>query len=966
MRRKGGSSIPAPPTPTGVRSEAKGQSGGTSHNPPTKHFDVSSRIAPKEEWYTADEEEYKEPTLDQFKGPPAVRAQLATIVEETPVESYHPDPASRTTSKGLPPTEGIIQKRKNRQKLKINSEFSIEESDSVCRLAQDLLQQRPDLQHTGYRAGSSSDRPMDVLRSLLSYSLGATELFSYCSKSRFRTFANKLRGRLRFTSSTVLGEQRPIVEVRHSQQDRTIATWVVPPDDSAPDWEWHRYKACAQAGWEDDLDGIYLPGLKLNHEKLQSTGFFSDEVVSDVKRGHEWRLERVPKPFLGKNYASWQDYPETAEADFLALKHKRYIEGPLGYVPHVVTSLGMVVKIDSTGKLKLRTCVDATASGFNDALARVYTKLDQVTDAISKTVPECWMSKIDLSDAFLQLPIEASHCNYMGFRNLKGEFWRYRFSPFGIAAAPWLCQRFAYELKEYMNNKGLQHVAPTLSDGTPNPAASYDGFCCSASYIDDHHFVHPPWLTEGQAAEQLTSVQRSVQELGVIIKPEKVEGPVKLIEFLGVVIDSVQCTVGISEGKNEKLQALIQEFLDNHSAGSAIGRKSFAALIGKLQFYAPYLRGAQGCLADCYKSRDDFEDDATKNKSVKARWGKDVKVVISSAALSSLQKILLLLETEKGKRYYHFEGKGLYWGDVSLASDDILDKQGNTSCGAYVLTTDAAGHGGGYWGKDCRVQFRIPPASCAPHKSSNYRELYTIVRAVREQGPKMVGGRLLVRTDNAVGMYIIRKQASNDLELNELMSELSDLCREHELDLQVRHIIGKANHMADRLSRYLQLDYDTRDWQFIRSEFEAIQAELGQDFDIDACADPAGFNSQLAWFWSSRESCLEKSWQGKNVWCNPPFSRIKEILQHFLHQWSLSPGDTSATFVVPAWTWASWYHLRKHFKIIRSYPTGSHLFTTPNWEAIHAGGVSSSGRIDRGATSWPVLVLHKATSNPQL
>ena len=932
--------------------------------PSTAGFDISYHISPKGGLYTIDEEDLPDPSPDLF-GPPRTRMHSAERGPPPSIGSETEEPTSRTTSKGLPKSEGIIRKRKGSRQQDVRSGFSSEETHSVQKLTDDLFVQRPELRELGSRKGASSDRPMDVLRALVSYTQGAKKLFSYCTKSRFKSFASKLRERLRFTSSHVLGEHRPVVDVQHSHQDRTIATWVIPPDTEAPSWEWHRYRACVQAGWEDDLHGIFLPGLKLDHEKLRDTGYFSDEVVVDVREGHEWRLRKVPKTFLGKNYASWQDYPETAESDFQALRKKRYIEGPLGYIPHIVTSLGMVVKIDATGKLKLRTCVDATASGFNDALEKVYTKLDQVTDAISKTVPDCWQSKIDLSDAFLQLPIEASHCNYMAFRNLKGEFWRYRFSPFGIAAAPWLCQRFAYELKNYINHKGLQHVKALLPDGSTNPAASYDGFCCSASYIDDHHFVHPPWLSEQQAAEQLDSVQRVVQELGVIIKPEKVEGPVKLLEFLGVVIDSTACTVGISDRKNEKLQALVGEFTSSHSAGSVLGRKQFAGLIGKLQFYAPYLRGAQGCLVDCYKARDDFEDATVKDRPVKGRWAKDVNILVSAAALASLEKISMLLRTEKGKRYYHLEGKGLYWGDVSLASDEVLDRMDMTDCGAFILTTDASGIGGGYWGKDCRVQFPIPPESCSPHKSSNYRELYTIVRAVREQGARMRNSRLLVRTDNEVGMYIIRKQASNDPELNELMTELSDLGREHDLDIQIRHIRGLANHMADRLSRHLQLDYDTRDWQFLPEEFEAIQAEVG-DFDVDACADPAGFNSQLAWFWSAKESCLDQCWRGKRVWCNPPFSRIKDIMQHFLHEWSLSPHNTSAVFVVPAWTWASWYHLRSHFTIIRSYPKGSHLFTTPRWETRHANGPHTPPRTDRGPTRWPVLVLHKPSSLPQV
>ena len=644
---------------------------------------------------------------------------------------------------------------------------------------------------------------------------------------------------------------------------------------------------------------------------------------------------------------------------------KRFIEGPLGYEPHIVTSLGMVVKVDSTGKLKLRTCVDATASGFNDSLEKVYTKLDQVVNLIEKTTPNCYLSKIDLSDAFLQLPIEASHCDYMAFRNLHGEFWRYRFSPFGIAAAPWLCQRFAVELKEFINTTGLRHVPALKPDGSPNPAASYEGFEAAAAYIDDYGLVHPSWLTLEEGKQQLDSVVRSVQELGVLVKDEKVEGPMKVMEFLGVDIDSQECTVGVSDRKSDKLAKLIADFTEALPANLTVSRLDFSSIIGKLQFYAPYIKGAQGCLATCYKDRDSFVDQTVRARSMKGRWRSDVMVQITQGAISALKKKSSLLGTQKNKKYYHFEGKGMYWGDVFLNTDEALDRSSRTSCGAEVITTDAAGYGGGYWGNGFRVGFKIDPAHCAPHKSSNYRELYTIVRAVKEQAKRLQGHRVLIRTDNEVSSCIIKKQASNQPELNDLVNELNQICVAHDIDLQIRHIAGSRNHMADRLSRHLDHKYDKQDWQFLRSEFLSIQSEVyeGKEvYDWDACADPAGFNAQVAWFWSEKESCLKRSWQGKRVWCNPPYNNIKAILQHFLHEWACSPYDTSATFILPAWTWSSWWHLRSHFKTIRTYPKKFKLFTTPNWENTLDGLGKRPDRLCRGETSWPVIVLHKAAA----
>ena len=153
-------------------------------------------------------------------------------------------------------------------------------------------------------------------------------------------------------------------------------------------------------------------------------------------------------------------------------------------------------------------------------------------------------------------------------------------------------------------------------------------------------------------------------------------------------------------------------------------------------------------------------------------------VNVDEASMLALQRYSALLSTEQGKRFYFSGTEGRFWGDPDADSDEYLDIHSVTSDGAEVITTDAAGDGGGYWGTNCRVQFPIPQEWCAPHKSSNFRELYTIVRALREQASDLQGKRVLVRTDNLVSMYIIRKEASMSPDLNELVEELYEILRE--------------------------------------------------------------------------------------------------------------------------------------------------------------------------------------------
>eukprot|EP00884_Botryococcus_braunii_P022813 jgi/Botrbrau1/9215/Bobra.0028s0011.1 len=64
--------------------------------------------------------------------------------------------------------------------------------------------------------------------------------------------------------------------------------------------------------------------------------------------------------------------------------------------------------------------------------------------------------------------------------------------------------------------------------------------------------------------------------------------------------------------------------------------------------------------------------------------------------------------------------------------------------------------------------------------------------------------------------------------------------------------------------------YLTEDWMLEVNIFKEIEAQWGP-FDIDACCDTQGYNSQLPLYWSSETDCLMQNWTHMSVYCNPPF-----------------------------------------------------------------------------------------------
>jgi hypothetical protein len=133
--------------------------------------------------------------------------------------------------------------------------------------------------------------------------------------------------------------------------------------------------------------------------------------------------------------------------------------------------------------------------------------------------------------------------------------------------------------------------------------------------------------------------------------------------------------------------------------------------------------------------------------------------------------------------------------------------------------------------------------------------------------------------------------------------------------------------------------------------------KLWGPFDIDACCDTNGLNAQLPQYWSPLQDCLQQSWTHKKVYCNPPFSRIDDIVSHCLACFEASPHTTSAVLVLPCWPDAPWFSkVSQQFHVVKEYPKGSEI-------AIDIGCSPEEPDLCECAIPWPIIVVstHAAT-----
>ena len=741
-------------------------------------------------------------------------------------------------------------------------------------------------------------------------------------------------------------DRRVYVRVRRRDgRARPLLTWAVPP--AGPYRDDH---ASRQASYNDD-GPLHGGGLRVNLEALLRHGAPADEVAK-VARGYEVALHTQPRRYHGRNYGGALDHPDKIEEETARMVESGFVEGPLLYTPHIVQGLGGVWKEE---KQKWRTIVNGTSSGVNPASLPLGADYDMLADVLGPLRPGMRMSGFDLTDAFLNWPYTQEDSDLWGFQTASG-YYRYRFMAFGGCQSPSVQQRWARIVKSIVNEHGLKHCH--------GRAADYKTFACTGAYLDDFAMQHAAHLTEAECLEQFESVLTLLRELGLVFKQSKNVYPSTSALYVGFVIDSVAQTVNITEERARALAAEISALRQAAPAGTPVGRRTLAALIGKLQWVVQVVPHGQRLLLELYASRDAFCDESVRTRGLRAQWADGVTVALSAAADTELGDWLKRLAAMPGTPIY-LTDLGMpsgFWKGRIPETDEELDREGNLGQSGEdvtVITGDASGRASGGWYLDRRMVHLFPPEECAPVRSSNYRELKTVLLMLQRWGAELRGRRVLVRTDNTTTACAVNRGFAKAEGLAEVAEAIRQLTSELQISLAARHVPGLKNGLADRLSRILHTveEPDRGDRRFRRDEFLRIQRAAGARFEVDACADVEGHNAHCRQFYSAADSALEHDWAGRLTWCHPDWELLPDLLGHFLREYAREPMTTAGVFVVPVWPGAKWWRRLRGFEVLDVYAEGSSLCTAPisvQTDSVQPGPVP---REAAGGSPWLTAVL---------
>ena len=374
-----------------------------------------------------------------------------------------------------------------------------------------------------------------------------------------------------------------------------------------------------------------------------------------------------------------------------------------------------------------------------------YVTIDNAIQIIQKLGVNSIMCKADITDAFKQIPINPKqwHLFCMKWDN---QYYHFVRLPFGSRSSPKLFDNLSKAVCWIaINNYKIENILHLLDDFLAIEKPSNDGHRLMAL---------------------LTMI---FNKLAIPLSKKKTIGPTCVIEYLGIILDSVNMEARLPRDKITR----ITQFINSILGLKKCTRKQLEELLGHLNFAMRVIYPGRAFVTYLYKLMC-----SVKNSFHYAYINKECK--------SDLHMWLQFLER---------------WNGVSLFYEPHI-----TSSADMCLFTDAAstkGYGGFYENK----WFSEPWPSNLPIISEQslsmaFLELYPIVVAALLWGHTWSRKRIKFYCDNQATVYIISKGRSKETVLMKLMRTLVMCATNNNFAVYSEFLPGYKNSIADSLSRF--------------------------------------------------------------------------------------------------------------------------------------------------------------------
>jgi len=481
------------------------------------------------------------------------------------------------------------------------------------------------------------------------------------------------------------------------------------------------------------------------------------DIITGFEEGFPLYFEGPPATYISKNHLS-----ATQQSDVMQAKIDKEVQlgrilGPFDSPPlpnFRSSAIGLVPKKSSNPDPKsvdnwrfihdLSTYprVGSVNEGIPDEHAKVqYQTFDSLIDKLSKLGKGALMAKADLKSAFRTLPMSPKDFHLMGFSH-EGKFYVNVTMPMGAKISCSTYEKFStflhWCIQQECDLDTLVH------------------------YIDDFLFFSR--ADTKLCALLLATFDKITELFGVPTAPEKRVTPCTLIEFLGLMVDTIKQQVRVPQDKLIDIQAKI-----DHALGKKkLTLKEFQSLIGSLQFLCRAVAPGRPFIR-----RLTFETRNVTKPNHRIRLNKGCK--------EDLRVWKTFLRDYNGVTFFR---------DVEWTNSEALK-----------LQTDASD-----WGMGQYFNGRWAYASWKSHPklrkgSIELREILPIASSLAMWGNDLANKKVIFQCDNISVVHALKSQSSTCPKIMAVIRFIVLQALKYNITFRAEHLKGTLNVYADQISR---------------------------------------------------------------------------------------------------------------------------------------------------------------------
>ena len=475
-------------------------------------------------------------------------------------------------------------------------------------------------------------------------------------------------------------------------------------------------------------------GGRLAHFALNWQNITNDQwVLSLIKNGYQIPFKDQP-PLSREPIFFQQSQRRELEEEVTSLLQKGAVEEIQPETPGFYSRIFLVPK--KNGKLRLIIDLSTLNKYVFVQSFRMETQR-KVRNAIRQND---WAFSLDLTDAYLHVPIHPRSRKYLRF-TLKGRVFHFRALPFGLSTSPYIFTLLMTVIATYLRRRAI----------------------ILHPYLDN-------WLSRNQSRlillEHRHFIIQLITSLGLIINQEKSDLiPTQMFTFIGMEFLTHMNIVRVPQARVQILLETVKKF----SQKTYVSAREFLSLLGQLNAAADFVMLGRLHLRPL-------------QMSLLAQWRPQTLPLQHQIKLTA--DVLHHLNWWKQHRLY-LQGVPM---KADPPSHHIFSDASLTGWGSHLEPEGLLYHG--VWSK---TQSRL---------HINILEMIAISLTLRRALQFIKNSTVLISTDNTtVVAYLNCQGGTHSPDLCMEVWKTLIWCHQNQINLLIKHIPGKFNVLADLLSR---------------------------------------------------------------------------------------------------------------------------------------------------------------------